>query len=229
VGLTHTGRSHTRCICARFTCAWLIHARGTNTGRAHALGTRTTAIRTGRTGTGLIRTGLIRTRRTHTLGNRAARRRKGHSPRPACGSGWLAGLWPARRGARHPGRSLSGDRNRYGRARPGPGRRRSRPADAGARVCEPAQCGPRTQAERAAALGTGREAIQRTAMDGCAQLRSKPDGSPPARLPRELRRTLRRGGLQWPGSWWRCRSPWAGRPRRGRGRQRPAAGWQQAG
>ena len=138
MGLTHTGRGPTRCICARFTCAWLIHARGTNTGRAHTSGTRTS----------LTHTGLTHTRRTHTLGNCSCRR-KDRSPHLPGGSGWLAGLRPSRRGPRHPGRCLSGGRSRYGRARPRPDRRRSRRADAGARVREPAQCGgPRPQAER---------------------------------------------------------------------------------
>ncbi len=43
------------------------------------------------------------------------------------------------------------------------------------------------QAERAATLGTGREARQRTAVDGRARLRSEPNGSATPRLPSGLR------------------------------------------
>ena len=83
----------------------------------------------------------------------------------------------------------------------------------------PAERGARTQASGASALGTSREACQRTAMDGRPRLRSEPEGSAPPRLPGGRRRAGRR--FRRPG-YWRARvrgETGAGRNRRGRDRR----------
>ena len=119
---------------------------------------------------GHIHPGHIHPRGLHHGFARQPRRRPWAGP-PRCGPRRLGHEFRGRRSSR-PGRSRLRPRGRS----PGP-------PDADARVREPAQRGAWSQAERAAAVGTSREAGQRAAVDGCAGLRPEPEGSAAARLP----------------------------------------------